>query len=262
MGASECHPLVLLTNAPSDARTLYCVHGADGGVTYVRRLARELNDNVHVYGLEARGIDGSAPSETHEEEAAYLLSHIFARDPGPYILAGYSAGGGIAYEMAQQIIQRGGQVELVFMFDAIEPSSMAKPLTWGQRLRMLPQTNPHTLLRWPLNRYRYYRDSTERKARNGVVGNQIFEAFLRSQARYVARPYDGDIFIVRARRASAYHVRAGAKLGWEEVVRGNIETCELDCSHLAMYEEPAIIKLAEIVRDRLARLPPKSRPKV
>jgi thioesterase domain-containing protein len=253
---SDFQPLVLLADLPGAAHTIYFAHSADGGVEYAQLLANEFGAGVRFYGLVARGTDGEqAPYETYEEEAADLLEHIYARDPGPYILGGYSAGGGIAFEMAQQIVRSGRKVDLVFMFDAVEPGAMSKPLTWGQRLWMLPRTNPYMLLLWPLNRYRYFRDGARRKARAETVGDRVFEAFLRAQTRYIAKPYFGDILVARARRATAYHVRAGETLGWERVVKGKIETHEIDCAHLGMFRPPAVSKVADIVRNSLKRLP-------
>jgi thioesterase domain-containing protein len=40
-------------------------------------------------------------------------------------------------------------------------------------------------------------------------------------------------------------------LGWQKVVTGNIQVCEIDCTHFELFREPAVSKVAAHVRSRL-----------
>ena len=53
--------------------------------------------------------------------AEYYVETVLNVQPeGPYRLAGYSFGGAVAFEMAQQLVARGKTVSLLGMFDTIE----------------------------------------------------------------------------------------------------------------------------------------------
>ena len=74
-----------------------------------------------VYGLQAVGLDGE--KERHasvEEMASHYVTEIRSFQPeGPYYLAGYSMGGLIAFEMAQQLWRQGQRVAFLGLLDTV-----------------------------------------------------------------------------------------------------------------------------------------------
>ncbi len=251
----DWNPLTLLADAPNGSPTIYCVHGGGGDLEELKPLAEALKGETRFYGLDSRGLDGvRAPFESYEEEAACLLDHIRARDGGPYILAGYSGGGAIAYEVAQQILRTGGKVELIMMFDSLEPSTWAAPLSRLDRLRLIPKADLRFLRKIAFEKLRYHAEPIQETNRSPTAKENVYAAFLRSQERYVSNPYAGEIFLVRARSGVWHHVRAGNTLGWSRVVSGRVEVREIDCEHHELVELPAVSELAQLVRERLRRL--------
>jgi thioesterase domain-containing protein/acyl carrier protein len=124
-------PLVLLK--PGDGRTpLFVVHGIGGTVMELSALGKQIQSDSPVYALQARGLDGTEPPlDTVEGMAAFYLDAIREEQPaGPYLLAGYSFGGLVAFEMARLLKQRQDNVALLFMVDAY-----AHPKTWPLRSR-------------------------------------------------------------------------------------------------------------------------------
>lgn len=111
--------LVQSDNSQSDKAPLFLVHPAGGNVFPYYRLAHQLDAEQSVYGLEARGLKGLlAPHETVEAMAADYLQAIREVQPqGPYKLGGWSFGGLVAYEMAQQLTAAGEAVELLCLLD-------------------------------------------------------------------------------------------------------------------------------------------------
>jgi acetoacetyl-CoA synthetase len=82
-------------------------------------LAREMDCHCAVYGIHGRGLrEGEATSSRVEDMAAGYVEQIRSVQPhGPYALAGFSMGGLIALEIAQQLLQCGEKVELVALLD-------------------------------------------------------------------------------------------------------------------------------------------------
>jgi acetoacetyl-CoA synthetase len=70
--------------------------------------------------MQAKGIDGAEePFDRIEDMAQFYLDAIRQVQPhGPYLLAGYSLGGLVTLEMAQQLTANGEKVALLAMLDS------------------------------------------------------------------------------------------------------------------------------------------------
>jgi amino acid adenylation domain-containing protein len=110
---------------------LFLVHTGGGTVLNYVPLARHLAAEVPVYGIQARGLDGEGePHRSLSEMAADYITKLRALQPlGPYLLAGHSLGGVIAFEMARQLHRAGQPIALLAMFDSIlaRPSEHDQP---------------------------------------------------------------------------------------------------------------------------------------
>src|SRR5207245_8817734 len=71
------------------------------------------------YGMQPDGLDGKQSCFTRiEEMAAHYIDELrTVQREGPYFIGGYSFGGMVAYEMAQQLRERDEQVGLLALFD-------------------------------------------------------------------------------------------------------------------------------------------------
>jgi amino acid adenylation domain-containing protein len=100
-------------------RPLFFAHGWGGDVFCFLDLARLLAPDQPVYGLQAVGLDGKAPRHTSiESMAAHYVSELRQFQPdGPYCLAGYSMGGLVAFEVAQQLYAMGQHVAFLGLLD-------------------------------------------------------------------------------------------------------------------------------------------------
>jgi len=99
---------------------LYVIHGEFYNVLFLNSLAKHLDEDQPMYGLQAKGLNGEdIPHDTIEEMAAHYISEIIKTNPnGPYSIAGYSFGGIIAFEMAKQLKAQGKTVEKFISFDS------------------------------------------------------------------------------------------------------------------------------------------------
>ena len=104
------------------ATPLFFVHPGEGEVNYVRELEAWLDADVPVYGLAANGfLAGEVPHGSVEEMAACYIESIRQVQPsGPYRIAGWSAGGTIAYEMAHQLVRMDERVGFLGLIDTME----------------------------------------------------------------------------------------------------------------------------------------------
>ncbi|WP_250452808.1 acetoacetate--CoA ligase [Caballeronia sp. ATUFL_M2_KS44] len=100
-------------------RPLFMVHSITGSVMECLTLAGTLQSERPVYGLQAQGLDGDeVPQRSVEDMArAYVLRMRGVQPSGPYALVGYSFGGLVAFEIAQQLVKAGEKIEMLCLLD-------------------------------------------------------------------------------------------------------------------------------------------------
>jgi hypothetical protein len=116
---------------PEGSQTpIFCVHGGAGTILYLKGLSRSLGSDQPFYALQARGLYGRVPPlRTIEEMATHFLSEMREVHPGgPWRLSGYCFGAIVAFEMAQQLLAAGEEVELLASFNGPSPTWIRK---WG-----------------------------------------------------------------------------------------------------------------------------------
>lgn len=150
--AGACVPM----KAGGDAPPVFMIPGAPGSILQLGPVAAAMTGDCPVYAIRPRGLEeGEAPCETLAEMAEYAIAQIKALRPrGPYLLAGYSAGGLVAMEMAQRLTAAGDTVPLLVLLDTY-PSRATWPLrchaeVLGRQacraLLALMRTGPRSLL--------------------------------------------------------------------------------------------------------------------
>ncbi len=100
-------------------RPLFIAHSMSGTMLELWALTREMGCHCAVYGIQGRGLrEGEVANSRVEDMAADYIMQIRSVQPhGPYALAGFSMGGLIAFEIAQQLLQCGETVELLALLD-------------------------------------------------------------------------------------------------------------------------------------------------
>ncbi len=104
---------------PSAGVPLVFVHPIGGNAFWYLNLCRKLEPDQGVLALHARGLDlTEAPHEDVTSMARSYVRELQEAIPdGPYALAGWSFGGLVAFEMAQQLAARSERVALLTLFD-------------------------------------------------------------------------------------------------------------------------------------------------
>jgi len=118
---------------------VFGVAGHNGDVFCYRLLAQCLGTEQPFYGLQPPGLDGEGePLERVEDLAAYFARQILAFRPGgPCIIAGFCAGGTVAFELAQQLAARGTQIRFLALFGSPYPLYFTRRRQLWLRLRRL-----------------------------------------------------------------------------------------------------------------------------
>jgi amino acid adenylation domain-containing protein/non-ribosomal peptide synthase protein (TIGR01720 family) len=241
---------------------LFCMHPQGGHAIGYDGLARALGNDQPLFGLEARGMEeNQQPLKTIESMAAFYLDAIGEiAGSGPYFLAGYSYGGRIAFEMAQQLVRRGDEVALLALLDAASPNAggsadvddaqlLANLLdaggTTAEELRALPEEE----------RWRF----ALAKARDlGGVPPDFDAAALRrfvtvyrtnimAGARYQLAPYPGKITLFQ----TAERARTGLAVSWESLAGAGLEVHTIPGTHMTLLHPPAVTLLAQALGECL-----------
>jgi amino acid adenylation domain-containing protein/non-ribosomal peptide synthase protein (TIGR01720 family) len=117
---SSLVPIQPKGNKPS----LFCIHPAGGIVFPYYTLAAYLGNEQPLYGIQDPQLyDPQQESKSIETMAANYVEVLKTIQPeGPYNLLGWSVGGVLAYEVAQQLAQKGQVVKNLILLDTDVPN--------------------------------------------------------------------------------------------------------------------------------------------
>ena len=264
LGTRAWSPLVTICRGNAMRPPLFCVHGAGGNVLNFKIISDGLGPEQPFYGLQAQGVDGRLPAlPTIEAMAAQYVEAIRTVDPhGPYQLAGYSAGGVIALEMAQQLKKAGAQVALLAMIDTLMPGAARHKVSRWKKLWLARHWSVGFAVGWPARRRRsqlmniQYAQALEKLSRGEplqpeMVEFHLFRNFMAAQERYEPEPYQGRVVLFKASQADTQYLFAGDMLGWENRIHGGIRVAGVPGSHKSMMAEPGLSKLIAVLREEL-----------
>ncbi|QNP74887.1 amino acid adenylation domain-containing protein [Streptomyces roseirectus] len=121
-GETAARLVVPLADGDPEQPPLFLVHPRGGDACCYLPLAQALGSTRRVYGVEALGYNtAQAPLRRVEDMAERYLAEIRAIAPhGPYLIAGWSFGGAVGYEIATRLEAAG---ETVAFFGAIDTSA-------------------------------------------------------------------------------------------------------------------------------------------
>jgi thioesterase domain-containing protein len=119
----EEHPLIARLKVDGSQTPIFMVHPPGGIVVCYRELAGALAAEQPLYAIRSRGLHAAEtlPQSLAEMAADYVAAIKTVQPAGPYVLGGWSLGGLVAYEMAQQLLQQGEQVRQLILLDTTIP---------------------------------------------------------------------------------------------------------------------------------------------
>ncbi|WP_031467255.1 amino acid adenylation domain-containing protein [Sciscionella sediminilitoris] len=237
---------------------LFCVHPAVALSWCYSGLLGHVDGPV--YGLQARGIAEQEPLPGTLTEAAHdYAERMRALAPGPYRLLGWSVGGLLAHAIAARLRELGERVELLALMDAYPMRAHGAALGDPDvGIARLARDLGFTPAGDGLDAAGAARMLT---GAGGVFAGLRAEHIERMYAAYlnlnhIARTheppyYDGDMLLFAAAR------RAGevpaSHTDWKPYVAGDIEVCEVDCTHAEMTEQGPLAVIGARLAQRKGR---------
>jgi thioesterase domain-containing protein/acyl carrier protein len=250
---------------------LYIVHGAGLNVLIFYSIAKNLDPEQAVYGLQARGLNGiDDPFDNMEKIASHYISEILDQNPdGPYNLAGYSFGGVVAFEMAKQLKAMGKTINMLGIFDTAVDIS-PKPKTFlaksAKKLRdayIYVRFNLQLLRKEPVQVLHYRFVNRKYKLKRLLSKYRMIrelsgqEKYLKYSARinrkhdiayknYELTPYDGTVDLFRVAHRM-YHLDDPEYFGWKPLALKGLKVHDVPGDHSTFLLSPNVEKFAEVL---------------
>ena len=250
---------------------LFLMHGLHGNVLTYYGLRHHMPPDQPVYGVQAEGLhSGRASFVSLPEMAEYYIREIRSVQPsGPYFIGGFSGGGLLAYEMAQQLSAAGERIQFLALFDSyveVAGGYWLKSFSSRRALRMSllalranwQMTRKHGLsyvvgwkaknaninlriMLWQLTGKLFAKTRSGRHLRASLLNPAA--AFTYAIRVYVPKPYSGPAVLFRA--PSSGFENSGLSEGWKNYITGNLEIQVIEGLHQDIFREPHIGRLAE-----------------
>jgi pyochelin synthetase len=266
--ADTWSPLVPI-QASGSRPPFFCVHPAGGNVLCYVQLAQSLGPDQPFFGLQAAGVDGIRPPLTSVEEMAdeYIAAIRRVQPRGPYFVGGWSVGGIVAFEMAQQLVEQGEEIASVVLIDSgvLYASALLTALFSRGGLKAL------NVLQLP------FATQVAEFRRYSAVAGLIPSAADDHVAGLIYRVFAANMRAVLNYRPRSLHARIDLLQASEPIVRGRFEPCRewtqlghqvelrmVPGNHLTMVQAPHVELTARAMEAALSeaasRPYPRSRP--
>jgi amino acid adenylation domain-containing protein len=262
------HSRIVHVSGNSGHKPLTYVHGSQGGVFTLRRMEPSLGADQPFYGLQAlaprQRANGRLP--TVAEMATDCLTMLQRTQPtGPYLLAGHSIGGHVAYEMACRLQEAGQQTALLALLDAAAPHTQR----WRGRANAIarefsgrgPEPRRPDLMKAagkaarrmiPLSRGRAVTAHPVDSPRREPASHDMRELAAMERRYRPAARFRGDVVLYRT--ADTARFTGSATLGWDRYVEGHIEVVPVSGDHTSMLLRGNIEALGDDLSKRISAL--------
>lgn len=275
-GAARTWP-ALVTITRAEGPPLVCVHSISGDILEYRDLAKWLGPSQHVIGVQATLDDDLEQIyESFESTAATYVAELRkVQANGPYYLSGWSSGGIVALEMAQQLRAAGEAVALLAIIDTapvgVPVSRQSVLRRIARQIANIPAWIRDDAMSSPpadlLQRVRRRASVLARRLRHGgtspltvrdVVNfpersgrwEQFVQAHFRAMRAYRATRYDDRVTLFRARTHPLTWLN-DTEAAWRQIAR-DVDVHVASGTHFSIVREPNVRMLAEQMKIALA----------
>jgi amino acid adenylation domain-containing protein len=246
---------------------LYMIHGTGLNVLLFRSIAKYVDEQQPVYGLQAQGLNGKKLTFTTIEEIADLyVNEVLEDNPdGPYAFIGYSLGGIIALEMAKQLKAKAKIVTMLGVVDTyIQNESYHKPLIENIKDKIFRQPKKLAFFRKqflsnPLNTIGYQLILIKKLAfklfgktplKEETLDESINKVYINAYMKYKLTAYDDVIHLFKVKKR-VYYVDDPEYLGWKPYAPKGLVIKEIPGDHATFALPPNDKKSAEIFQKAL-----------
>jgi thioesterase domain-containing protein/acyl carrier protein len=278
--SEQKYPLVAIQPEGSH-NPFFCVHPGGGLAMVYFPLAKALGTDYPFYSFQYPMLHGERePYGSIVEIAAEYITAMRAVQPtGPYMLGGWSFGGLVAFEMAQQLQDSGEEVALLALLDTMLPRPDAgdsneeeksvlraalemalamsdesdKPgVTLGEMRKVMPSEMIKQLLEEVAPGLV---DVVLPEVEELEVENlaRVFKAVEQLIRDYEIRGYKGEmtLFVATEERERAEEEEEIKR--WREVAEGGLQVHRAPGKHMNFVSPPHVTVLAELLRECIDR---------
>ncbi|KML70141.1 non-ribosomal peptide synthetase [Pectobacterium peruviense] len=261
---------------PEDKSTLLLIHPAGGNVLCYSALARELGGSYPIYGIQVPDFSVNQPynADIKTLAAFYLSQAGDVIHHSRLVLGGWSLGATIAFEMAQQLAEKGIKPTVLVLdqpapeinIDGSADMNEAERLSYFAQKVALFTGASFDLSEQSLsdisNEQRTARFLAEFK-RVGLVPESIglaefqdfiniLQAHIYATEAYRGQPYPGDVLVVEAEDILPGRTRLPESgLGWRRLTAGCLTVLPASGDHISMMNAPHISRIAEQLKNVL-----------
>jgi amino acid adenylation domain-containing protein len=249
-GIQENSFSVLLPLKSTGSRpALFCIHPGLGLSWSYMGLSNYLHTDQPLYGVQARGLDGTSPlASSLDEMVSDYLEHMRRVQPkGPYCLLGWSLGGIVAHSMAVRLEHQGEKVALLALLDStplVGSNAFAEKENQLDKAMVKDVFAHHYGNELVSSMDEHLLEKTEEILKNN---SHIIKDYSPSQ-------YGGDALLFRATVAEAEDETLVSPDAWNPYVCGNIEVCNVHCSHGEMLKPESTALIGPILARKLNEL--------
>lgn len=229
-----------------DKTPLFCFHGVGGNVLNYVTLVSATKNERPLYALQSVGLDGVTPLlKTIEEMAGQYIMEMKAIQPeGPYLLAGGSMGGMIAYEVATQLVRGGDSIEKLIMFDTFGPNLDLKAYVTNRSHPLLYRLKASFIRRMTNSvsvfKSRIYRSLGLKVPLKTLLVELERQNYLALWSYFPRETFHGNLYLIRSKtEESGWY--SDPVMGWKGIIHGEIKTFEIDGTHENFIESSELI---------------------
>ena len=250
-GATAPRHLLPLGGGDSSAAVIF-LHPRGGHLTSYGRLVHHLGESITLFGLQAG--PGQPRYDSLAQRCTAYVRELVAATSGPLVLFGYSLGGALAIEMAQQLRQAGRAIPLVLLVDAAVPREM--PHGWPKlklRLQELWRFSWHDRGTWledQLGRWLGGPPSRAFGEAEGLLDTAEMQRLMIQAQQWGPPCYEGKVHLFRAARNLRGYPNPVGALGWDKYC-SDLDIVSLPCNHAEILIEPQVLRIVEDVKSLL-----------
>jgi thioesterase domain-containing protein/aryl carrier-like protein len=273
----------------------FCIHPSGGTVFRYANLARYIGNDQPFYGLQSPDLDGQGQSFSVLKDLAdhYIALVKLVQPEGPYLLGGWSWGGVVAFEMAQQLRSQGEEIALLVAVDSVAPVHNFRPHEPVAPLdasdtALAQEMIKHLGLAVPDDDFasspaeEQFQYALEHAKTLNTIPVDVNLEQLRRFARmlktnayavgtYLPEMYPGDLSLLRASEEvktvgptedpddEAIVTEQRLRCGWNRLVQGEIDLYMIPGMHANLMSEPTVRSVAEVLKkcidQALAKVP-------
>lgn len=229
-----------------DNNPFFCFHGVGGNILNYVTLVPATKNARPLLALQSVGMDGVTPPLRSIEEMAksYIREIKLVQPEGPYLLAGGSMGGMIAFEAALQLIKAGEKIDKLIMFDTFGPNLDLKSYTkvrgkpFLERLKSAFRVRSKNLInKFQARIYRELGLPVPLPILLKEIERKNYQAIWKY---YPTERFTGDLHLVRSKIESTGWY-SDPVMGWKGIINGEIKTYEIDGTHENFIESHELI---------------------